>query len=121
MDNQLSLTDEQLFIKKKQIFMQAVLQGVANGLKECDEITEDQFRVILAEFGNTDIARDTKGTIDYMIRNGGYKAIIFSKNFLMSFFGQYWKEHAQLLVVSDQPLFYFEQYLQPVQAQNEWK
>jgi hypothetical protein len=39
----------------------------------------------------------------------------------MAFFGEYWKEHGFQVLIADEPLFYFEQYLQPVKQSEEWK
>jgi len=121
MDNEALTPDQQLFLKKKQIFMSAVLQAVNNGLSSCDGLSEDQFKVLLAEFGNTELTKDMGGVLDYMIHNAGYKAILFSHSFLKAFFGEYWKEHGYQILILEQPLLYFEQYLQPVKTTEEWK
>jgi len=76
----------QALIKKKQLFMYAILQANANGMNFCDGLTVDQFKVLLAEFANTLPGAMGISTVDYMVQNGGYKTFIFIHEFLKNFF-----------------------------------
>jgi len=125
------------FIRKKQIFMTALAQAIANGMKSFEGATEDQFKFLYADLQQTVPTTQGMSTIDYMIKHGGYVTVIMSHDFAKFFFGQgkvnqngqpdpngfyvAWQFHLMQLAITPDKFEYLFPFLKPPDPKQQWR
>ncbi len=141
--------EKQLFLFKKQVFIGAVEQAMAQGMKTFEGCDETQFDYLVKSLRTTAPTVMDMTPIDYMIKNGGYVTIIMSHEFAKSFWGngqqrnssigiEYkvseptstfngwypmpaWQFHLMQLAITPDKFSYLHSFLKPIQQKHEWR
>ena len=139
----------QLFLFKKQVFMQAVLQAMIGGMKSFEGCDEKQFDYLVKSLQTTAPTVMDMTPIDYMIKNGGYVTIIMSHEFAQAFWGDgekkdtpqgvmykvgqptkqwdgyypmpAWQYNLMQLSITPDKFRYLHPFLKPLPQKQEWK